>query len=118
LRNREADAPKREQLHQQFLTQFTWQNAAEQTLRGYEATLALHGQPAVGSRTTVSAPCPPKAATALPSPREAGSPKVSIIIPTFNRLDLTQPCLRAIEANTPMAPERFWPANSRRAVSR
>jgi GT2 family glycosyltransferase/Tfp pilus assembly protein PilF len=61
----------------------------------------LHGQPAVGSRTTVSAPCPPKAATALPSPREAGSPKVSIIIPTFNRLDLTQPCLRAIEANTP-----------------
>ena len=103
LQNRAADAPKREELHRQFLTQFTWQNAAEQTLRGYEATLALHGLPAIGRQTTVSPPVVSEPSRSLPArPPEAGSAKVSIIIPTFNRLDLTQACLRAIQANTPL----------------
>lgn len=39
-RNHAADAPKRARLVQQFRTRFTWENAARQTLAGYETALA------------------------------------------------------------------------------
>ena len=46
---------------------------------------------------TAPAPAPVTATAAAP----AAEPIVSIIIPVFNRLDLTRQCLRALYANTP-----------------
>jgi len=39
-RNHAADAPKRARLVEQFRTRFTWRNAAEATLAGYEAAIS------------------------------------------------------------------------------
>ena len=39
-RNHKADAPKRARLVEQFRSRFTWRQAAESTLSGYEAALA------------------------------------------------------------------------------
>ena len=50
----------------------------------------------------MAAAVPAEAATETHAAAPAGtSARVAIVIPTFNRLDLTQACLRAIEANTP-----------------
>ena len=100
-RNRTADAPKREQLRQQFLTQYTWQSAAEKTLRGYEATLALRAPAGASKPVAVDISFKPAAEQIPTGGTTSPAPLVSIIIPTFNRFDLTQACLLALHAHTP-----------------
>jgi GT2 family glycosyltransferase/tetratricopeptide (TPR) repeat protein len=53
---------------------------------------------------SVARPATPACQKALSAPPQAPSserPEASIIIPTFNKLDLTRQCLRALQANTP-----------------
>jgi len=105
-RNYKADAPKREKLREQFLTEYTWPKAAEQTLRGYEAALAARKNADARKRSVSISSAPAASAVVSVSTSEAKmkktiAPEVSIVIPTFNRLDLTRACLKALHANTP-----------------
>ncbi|HEX7654950.1 MAG TPA: glycosyltransferase, partial [Verrucomicrobiae bacterium] len=61
-----------------------------------EEPKAAAAQPVKSVAAAVPAPAP-----ALTGPQPA--PLVSIVIPTFNRVELTQACLQALAANTPAA---------------
>ncbi len=95
-KNYAADSAKRARLGELFRHTHTWRAAAEQTLAGYEKALVARGRtlrPAV----TVHDELP----VSELKPTSGVAPRVSIVIPVFNRVDLTRQCLAALEANTP-----------------
>ncbi len=102
-RNHAADSAKRARLGDLFRHTHTWRAAAEQTLAGYEKALAARGRTLRPAVTVLDElPVATAAETSISPTRDAAaSVRVSIVIPVFNRLDLTRNCLKAIEAHTP-----------------
>ena len=101
-RNYSADSAKRARLGELFRKKHTWRAAAEQTLAGYEKALASRGRslrPAVSKIETPVSQAHAESNVASEAPDSAS--RVSVIIPVFNRLDLTRQCLKALEAHTP-----------------
>ena len=101
-RNHPIDSAKRARLGDLFRHTHTWRAVAERTLAGYEKALMARGRtlrPAVVIEEEI-----PAATSTLPASKSSASvsasPRVSIVIPVFNRLDLTRQCLKAVEAHT------------------
>ncbi|MBM3268966.1 MAG: glycosyltransferase [Candidatus Sericytochromatia bacterium] len=93
--NHAADAPRREALRAKILAEYTWDKAAEATLEAYARLQAGRGPilPRADVTIRVSGGIP-----AIPAKRAFA---VSIVIPCWNRVDMTQRCLEALAANTP-----------------
>ncbi len=96
--NYDRDIGKRNRLREKSTRDYTWENTGRETLRGYKEAIALRG----GNLGSHPCPRPRGEAAALPGStmRRDPRPEVSIVIPTFNRLDLTRRCLHSLYRTT------------------
>ncbi len=91
---------RREALRQRILVEYTWDKAAQATLAAYEALQKNRGPILPRANVIV------RVSGALPTPsRAAGQPTrrfaASIVIPCWNRVDMTARCVEALAAHTP-----------------
>jgi GT2 family glycosyltransferase/tetratricopeptide (TPR) repeat protein/glycosyltransferase involved in cell wall biosynthesis len=87
------------QLAEQLAIKLSLPNEAKVARDLLASVPASSERPAVGAKAVPTAkPASPKAQPVQPAP--VIDPLVSVIIPVFNRVDLTRQCLRALFANT------------------
>jgi GT2 family glycosyltransferase/glycosyltransferase involved in cell wall biosynthesis len=94
------ESGRQNSLREKILTDYTWENAADATIAAYQALQETRGpilpRANVTIRVSGAIPAAPKKVASA-----AKSFAASIIIPCWNRIDMTRRCLEAIAANTP-----------------
>lgn len=97
-----AGAARRQALRDRILADYTWDKAAEATLAAYEALQENRGPILPRANITVRVPggIPTVASGAANRPEDRMF-AASIIIPCWNRADMTARCVQALAAHTP-----------------
>ncbi len=89
------DGSRRAGLKQKILAEYTWDKAAAATLQAYEKLQAGRGPILPRANVTI------RVSGGIPAAPRERTFAASIVIPCWNRADMTQRCLEAIAENTP-----------------